>query len=151
MRKQPNSQMCFVCGVENPAGLHLAFYEDSDGSVVCHFTPGQQYQGYPGRLHGGITTALLDEVLGRAAIAHDLWVVTAKLEVRYRQPIPLAQPITVRGRLTRLRSRAVEGRAEVFLADGTLAAEAEGVLITIPEEERALIEQILPYWRVLSD
>ncbi len=151
MRKQPNSQMCFVCGLENPLGLRLAFYEEDDGSVVCQFTPRQEFQGYPGWLHGGITTALLDEVLGRAAIARDRWVATAKLEVRYRQPIPLEQPITVRGKLTRVRSRAVEARGEVLLADGTLAAEAEGVLVTISEEERARVEEILPFWQVVPD
>lgn len=151
MRKQPNSQMCFVCGLENPLGLHLAFYEDDDGSVICQFTPPQEYQGYPGWLHGGITTALLDEVLGRAAIARDLWVATAKLEVRYRHPIPLGRPITIRGELTRVRSRAVEGRAEVHLADGTLAAEAEGVLVTISEDERARVDEILPFWQVVAD
>jgi len=145
MRKQPDSQMCFVCGLENPLGLRLAFYEDDDGSAMCQFTPRQEYQGYPGWLHGGITTALLDEVLGRAAIARDLWVATAKLKVRYRQPI------TVRGKLTRVRSRAVEAREEVLLTDGTLAAEAEGVLVTIPEEERARMEEILPFWQVVPD
>ena len=145
MRKQPNSQMCFVCGLENPLGLRLAFYEDDDGSVTCQFTPRQEYQGYPGWLHGGITTALLDEVLGRAAIARDLWVATAKLKVRYRQPI------TVRGKLTRVRSRTVEARGEVLLTDGALAAEAEGVLVTIPEEERARVEEILPFWQVVPD
>jgi acyl-coenzyme A thioesterase PaaI-like protein len=143
--------MCFVCGLENPKGLHLAFYEDDGGSVVCQFTPPEEYQGYPGWLHGGITTALLDEVLGRAAIARDLWVATAKLEVRYRQPIPLGWPITIRGELTRVRSRVVEGRAEIHLADGTLAAEAEGVLVTISEEERARVEEILPFWQVVVD
>jgi acyl-coenzyme A thioesterase PaaI-like protein len=143
--------MCFVCGLENPMGLHLAFYEDDDGSVVCQFTPPQEYQGYPGWLHGGVATALLDEVLGRAAIARDLWVATARLEVRYRQPIPLGRPITILGKLTRVRSRTVEGRAEIYLTDGTLATEAEGVLVTISEEERARVEEILPLWKVSPD
>ena len=151
VRKQPNSQMCFVCGLENPLGLKLSFYEDDDGGVTCHFAPSQEYQGYPGWVHGGITTALLDEVMGRAAIARDLWVATAKLEIRYRHPIPLEQPVTVRGRLTRLRGRIVEGQAEVLLTDGTVAAEAEAVLVTIPEEERVRVEDQLSFWEVVPD
>jgi acyl-CoA thioesterase FadM len=151
MEKQPNSRMCFVCGLENPYGLRLSFYEDSDGSVMCKFAPRQEHQGYPGWLHGGITTALLDEVLGRAAIARDLWVATAKLEIRYRAPIPLEQPVTVRGWLTRVRGHAVEARGEIRLMDDTLAAEAEGVLMTIPEEEQVRVEEIMPYWRVVPD
>jgi len=151
MRKQPNSAMCFVCGLQNPLGLRLSFYEDDDGRVICQFTPRQEYQGYPGWLHGGITTAVLDEVLGRAAIARGLWAVTAKLEIRYRKPVPLGQPITVQGWLTRTRRRAVEGRGEILLPDGTLAAEAEGVLMAIPEEEQNRLEEVLPFWQVVSD
>ena len=151
MRKQPNSSMCFVCGLDNPLGLHLAFYEDGDGTVICELTPPAEYQGYPDRVHGGIVTALLDEVLGRAAIARDVWASTAKLEVRYRQPVPLQQPTTVRGRLTRLRGRVVEACGEVLLADGSLAAEARAVLVRISEDERALVEEILPLWQVVPD
>jgi acyl-coenzyme A thioesterase PaaI-like protein len=151
VRKQPNSAMCFVCGLENPRGLQLAFYQDDDGTVICQFTPPEDFQGYPGWLHGGITTALLDEVVGRAAIAHEIWVATAKLEVRYRQPIALGHPVSVAGKITRVRSRTVEGRADLYLEDGTLAAEAEAVLVTVPDEERARVEKALSAWTVVPD
>jgi acyl-coenzyme A thioesterase PaaI-like protein len=60
MEKQPNSRMCFVCGIDNPIGLKLAFYTQDDGSVMAHFSPRPEHQGYPGYLHGGIATTLLD-------------------------------------------------------------------------------------------
>jgi len=69
MEKQPNSRMCFVCGIENPIGLHLSFYTDDEGRTVARFpVPGQhrtgrpksEHQGYPGQLHGGIIPTLLD-------------------------------------------------------------------------------------------
>jgi acyl-coenzyme A thioesterase PaaI-like protein len=82
MKKQPNSQMCFVCGLENPIGLKMAFYEDDEGRVVAKFTPGDEHQGFPGVMHGGIVTALLDEVLGRVAIAAGRWMVTGRLNMR---------------------------------------------------------------------
>jgi acyl-coenzyme A thioesterase PaaI-like protein len=61
MEKQPNSRMCFVCGVDNPIGLHLSFYTDDEGQTVARFRPGPEHQGYPGHLHGGIISTLLDE------------------------------------------------------------------------------------------
>jgi hypothetical protein len=61
MEKQPNSRMCFVCGVDNPIGLHLAFYTDDEGRCIARFQPKPQHQGYPGQLHGGIISSLLDE------------------------------------------------------------------------------------------
>ncbi len=88
MRRQPNSRMCFVCGRDNPIGLRLTF--ETDGQcVVTEFTPRPEHQGYPGVLHGGIASALLDEVLGRTAIAYGRFMMTAQMEVRYRVPIPI--------------------------------------------------------------
>ena len=59
MRKQPNSRMCFLCGRENPIGLKLDFYEDPErGQVRGDFTVSEDYQGYPGVVHGGIVAAV---------------------------------------------------------------------------------------------
>jgi len=60
MEKQPNSRMCFVCGIDNPIGLHLSFYTDDQGRCVARFRPQPQHQGYPGQLHGGIISTILD-------------------------------------------------------------------------------------------
>jgi uncharacterized protein (TIGR00369 family) len=152
MQKQPNSRMCFVCGMQNPIGLKAFFYQDEEGRVVAHFTGKEEHQGYPGVMHGGIVTALLDEVIARVAIAQDLlWGVTAKLEVRFRRPVPLGQPLTLVGEMTRLRSRTVEAHGEIRLEDGTVAAEAEGVYIRLPQEEIKRMEEELGFWEVVPD
>ncbi len=52
MEKQPNSRMCFVCGIDNPVGLHLAFYTDDQGRCVARFRPQPQHQGYPANCTG---------------------------------------------------------------------------------------------------
>ncbi|MCK4890494.1 MAG: PaaI family thioesterase, partial [Candidatus Aminicenantes bacterium] len=53
-KKQPNSKMCFVCGLKNSFGLHSSFYELENGELMAIFSPGEEHQGYPGRLHGRI-------------------------------------------------------------------------------------------------
>ena len=60
IEKQPNSRMCFVCGIDNPIGLHLHFYTDGEGRCVARFRPKPEHQGYPGHPHGGIISTLLD-------------------------------------------------------------------------------------------
>jgi acyl-coenzyme A thioesterase PaaI-like protein len=57
VEKQPNSRMCFVCGIENPIGLK--FYTDDGGRCIARFQPKPEHQGYPGHLHGGIISTLL--------------------------------------------------------------------------------------------
>ena len=65
-RKQPNSKMCFVCGMKNSFGLQTFFYELENNELLAIFKPGEEHQSYPGRLHGGIAAAILYETIGRA-------------------------------------------------------------------------------------
>ena len=71
MEKQPNSACCFICGVENVAGVHVRFYntvnDQGDPEVLARFTGQPVHQGYPGRMHGGVVSGILDEVIGRAS------------------------------------------------------------------------------------
>lgn len=47
MEKQPNSRMCFVCGIENSLGLHLKFYTGDEGRCIAPFRPKPEHQGFP--------------------------------------------------------------------------------------------------------
>lgn len=148
MRKQPNSKLCFVCGRENPIGLHLQFFTDAENRVHARFTPCLEHQSYPGILHGGLISTLLDETIGRTAIASDLWCMTVKLLVRFRKPVPLNQEIRLTGEMTRKTGRLLEGRGVLQLQDGTVAAEATGTFIRIPEDQIEPYRTALEWWRV---
>ena len=155
-QRQPNSRMCFVCGVQNPIGLKIIF--ETDGKRVwTQFTPQDEHQGYPGVLHGGITFALLDEVIGRAAmeLGDTPWMMTAKADMRFRKPVPIGEELTLMGELTRVRSRTVEGYGELRLSDGSVAVEATALYIKVPEslaeQVKERMEEEMKYWRVIED
>jgi acyl-coenzyme A thioesterase PaaI-like protein len=59
--------MCFLCGIDNPIGLHLKFYTDNERRCIARFQPKPEHQGYPGQLHGGIISMLLTGAMGRVA------------------------------------------------------------------------------------
>jgi acyl-coenzyme A thioesterase PaaI-like protein len=128
------SRMCLVCGVENQSGLKGRFFELDSGELLGVFRPGEGHQGYPGRLHGGLASAMLDETIGRAVnIANaDEWGVTVELTLRYRKPVPLGPDIKVVGRITRDSSRLFEGSGEIVLDDGSIAVEATGKYLKLP-------------------
>lgn len=151
MDKQPNSRYCFLCGTENPISLDLAFFDDGEDRVVAEFTPQEEHQGYPGTLHGGITCALLDETIGRTLVPYDIWAMTAELNVRFRKQIPLGQSLQIVGELVRLRSRTMEGKGEICLADGSVGATAEAKYILLPDEEVEAFKEELDYWRVVPE
>lgn len=130
--KQYSSHMCFVCGVDNDAGLHAHFYQVDDRTCVGRFLPDEHHQGYPGRVHGGVISAMLDETLGRAVWGDaKTWGVTAELTVRYKAPVPLGEMLTVVGRITYERRRLFKAEGELLTADGTVAVEANGTYVKL--------------------
>jgi acyl-coenzyme A thioesterase PaaI-like protein len=143
------SRMCLVCGTENASGLHARFYELDGGELVGLFRPRREHQGYPGRLHGGIASAVLDETIGRAVNAGDsaVWGVTVELTVRYRRPVPLDEELRVVGRLTKDSSRLFEGTGEILLAEGEVAVEASGKYLKMPIERIAEGDFDVTDWR----
>lgn len=138
VRKQQSSKNCFICGVENDFGLKARFYETNDAELWALFTPKDEHQSYPNRMHGGVASAILDETIGRAiCVGQDemIWGVTTELIVKYRKPVPLGQELTAKARITYHRGRFFEGEAELCLPDGTVAASAKGKYIIVPEEK----------------
>ncbi len=132
--KQPNSHQCFVCGLQNPIGLKLTFHDNGEDEVHCEYSISEEYQGYPGIAHGGIVAAILDEVVGRTSLIGDPMhlMMTAKMEIKYRQPVPLNTPLTITGKRTKDRGRVKQARGEIRLPDGSLAVEAFLTIIDLP-------------------
>jgi len=127
--KQPNSKMCFVCGLENDFGLKSRFYELENNEIMAVFMPSDEHQSYPGRLHGGIAAAILDETIGRAALKHkssDFWGVTVDFSMKFRKPVPLDGEIRVIARVTKENKRTFEGTGEIILSDNAVAVEGNG-------------------------
>ncbi|NCA76840.1 MAG: PaaI family thioesterase [Alphaproteobacteria bacterium] len=134
-KKQYNSRMCFVCGLENNFGLHASFYETDSNELVAIVTPSEQHQSYPGRMHGGLAATILDETIGRA-IANgkedQVWGVTLELTTKYRKPIPLGVELRIVGRVSRDDHRFFEGSGEILLPDGSVAVSAAGKYMKVP-------------------
>jgi uncharacterized protein (TIGR00369 family) len=126
-------QSCFVCGQQNEEGLRTVYRVEGD-RIVTEFIGEPRHQGFPGVLHGGILATLLDETMGRTALFERAWVMTGRLEVRYRQPAPIGQRLTVSAWATRVRRQSVEARGEVRGPEGELFADARGMFLKVPEE-----------------
>ena len=134
---QPNSKQCFVCGLSNPFGLHLKFYETGPGEVTAEYTVPEHYQGYPGVVHGGIVAAMLDEVAGRALMGSGetpRFMVTARLEVRYRKNVPVGLPLRLTGLAGKSRGRSATAVGSICDIEGNLLAEADALLVDIPAD-----------------
>jgi acyl-coenzyme A thioesterase PaaI-like protein len=155
-QRQPNSTYCFICGRENPIGLHLHIYETAPGEVTSTYMAPEHFQGYPGVLHGGIVAAMIDEISGRAHMGSDpgnpRFMFTAKLEVKYRRNVPIGRPLKIIGKAGKTRGKSAEAWAGVYDAEtDELLAEGNTLLINVPEEQfdKSRLEEL--GWKVDPD
>lgn len=134
LKKQNSSKSCLVCGVENDLGLKARFYQLENGELVSIFNSKEFHQSYPGRVHGGISAAILDETIGRAISISDetIWGVTGSLEIRYKKPVPLDCEIITVARVTRDTRKLFEGTGEIILPNGEIAVTASAKYVKMP-------------------
>lgn len=133
---------CFVCGPENPAGLHLHFHW-GEGRAETRLFLRDAHQGYTGVAHGGIIGAVLDEVMVYAAVSRGHWVATAEMTIRYLKPVRLGQTYVVTGEVIRAQRRLIEASAEVRDEAGNVVASATGKLLQgrpVGDAERKALE-----------
>ncbi len=154
--KQPNSRMCFICGLENPVGLHLHIYETAPGEVETRYTAPEHFQGYPGVLHGGIVGAILDELSGRSLMGSDpmspRFMFTAKLEIKYRKNVPVGVPLRIRGRAGKSRGKSAQAWAGIYdERTDELLAEANTLLINVPSDQFNNSDLERLGWKVYPD
>jgi acyl-coenzyme A thioesterase PaaI-like protein len=139
-RETDLARYCYACGDLNPIGLHLEFEMDGDWAVA-QFVALQEHQGYPGYVHGGIVSALLDEAMGWATYGRKIWALTGRLETRFRDIVPTNELLTVRGKIENDRGRTLEVIAELRDNDGKLLAESKGLMFRATGEQARLIEE----------
>ena len=108
------------------------------------------YHSYPGLVHGGVVAAMLDECVGRVALIgdHHHFMVSVKLEVKFRHPVPTETPLRIGGRIVKLRGRLGKAVGELTLPDGTVAAQTAMTLADLPKSIRKKANLAALGWRV---
>jgi len=128
-----DDRMCFACGENNPIGLKLQFKFDGD-RYVTRFTPRREHQGYVGVTHGGIVSAVLDEVMARLVSVKGYEAPTAELVVRLKRPAVTGQELTFTGWIVGERGRVIDCAAEARDDSGQIVAEATARMMRIRHE-----------------
>jgi acyl-coenzyme A thioesterase PaaI-like protein len=124
---------CFGCGSDNDAGIKLKDLRlDDDGVTRATLRPASHHAGFPGVLHGGVSMAALDEVMGYACrfISGD-WYATAKIDFKFRRPVPPSGALAVEAGVTS-GTRRLQTWGKLLLSDGSVAIEATGLFLPAP-------------------
>jgi len=117
---------CFGCSSANPAGLKLEFTEKDD-YVVSVWNPSDNFQGYPGVLHGGIIATLLDETAAWCVyVKAETAGVTSSMFIRYNHPVYISKgAVRIEAVLAGRDDKYAEINCRLFDSDNKLCAEAD--------------------------
>ena len=126
-------RLCYGCGDLNPEGLGIQF-EVEGATVTGRFTARKEHQGFPGVVHGGVAAAVMDEAMGWAMRAAGAWAMTARMEVKYRKPLPLGEEVIVTAEVVRDRGKRLEAMSDIRTQSGERITQATGVFLRVPEE-----------------
>jgi len=123
---------CVVCSSANAKGLHLKFDVADDGSITATFQCDEAFEGYPGVLHGGVISSILDGAMGNCMFARGQATVTVEITIRFRHPVVTHQKATVSARVTQSSHPLYLLEAEIA-QDGKVKATAKGKYYDQPE------------------
>ena len=126
----PKTNLCYVCGPDNAAGLHVRFVADGEHGSLASYTARTEHDGWPGLMHGGVAFALMDEAIAWALYFQGLFGLTARVETRFRQPIRAGTELTIRAWTLGRRRRLIDARAEIRINSGQkpLVAQADATM-----------------------
>lgn len=120
---------CFACGQLNSGGLHLQLHVDGERCWTEFVIP-RRFEGWEGITHGGILSAIVDEVMAWSLITVDHVGVTARLEVDFRRPVAIDQPIRAEGWIVERRRRRFDTAATVLDRDtGVVLVQARAIYL----------------------
>jgi acyl-coenzyme A thioesterase PaaI-like protein len=110
----------FVSGLTNPLGLGASLRREGDVAVM-DVTLGRAFEGAPGRAHGGVVAALIDETMGLVLAIHGVLAFTGQLDITYLAPTPIGEALCARAWLARHAHRKLFVEASVRANDVDVA------------------------------
>jgi uncharacterized protein (TIGR00369 family) len=128
---------CFACGSLNVHGMHLELHAGAD-TCWTELTLDDRFEGWDGIGHGGIVCTILDEVMAWALVDHDVWGLTARMQVEFKRPVRIGQAIRAEGRVVEARRRLVTASGRIVdRATGELLATSVGTYVAAPDARKA--------------
>jgi uncharacterized protein (TIGR00369 family) len=103
----------------------MEFDIDDDGGVQATFQCDETFEGYPGMVHGGVISSILDGAMSNCMFARGLATVTVEMTTRFRHPVTIGQEAMVSARITRVSHPLYLLEAEI-VQDDRVKATAEG-------------------------
>lgn len=122
-----------VSGSANPWSIPLHVQRQGDRAVTT-VRLGPAFEGAPGRSHGGVVSAIFDDLCGFVLVTEQVMAYTASLTIGYRAATPLHEPITFACWLDRREGRKLSIRGACHSGEQLLTTcDALFVVVDLPD------------------
>ena len=136
----------FGVNPDNPGGLHLSFKPIENGGEYvkarAETSVTDTFEGPPGHVHGGISSAILDEAMGNVCFKNKFFCVSATQTTDWHRPTPLNTPLVIESWIKSVEDKKVTAESKLMLRDGTILVTAHGVYIDRPDLFKKFAEQL---------
>ncbi|MBY0369260.1 hypothetical protein K2X33_01145 [bacterium] len=142
---------CFVCApaANNPRGLDLSFVQTEHGAKTV-FTLPTCFQSYPGFLHGGIVSCVIDETMAYAGVfRYQKLPLTRKMTLSYRRGVEAGKEFICESQITAESETGFSAKASVSLPGRGIfvLGEADFILPTAEQAFRLMPGEAGEQWR----
>jgi acyl-coenzyme A thioesterase PaaI-like protein len=130
---------CFGCGQENPDGLRIKIYKETENRLTGTFTPRETMGGFPQIVHGGVQFTALDCMAGWCtfilrARGQKVVPLTKSATMRYLKPVRLGAQISLVADIV-AEGPPLSIKAAILDASGAPLTEADFEYVMLPQEK----------------
>lgn len=131
-KKLANAKNCLVCG-SRPSDLNLKIFVLSDHTLYTSFTSTDFQQSYSGITHGGVISAVLDELACRAYTPYypEKLAMTGSLKVKFLKPVLTDHLHFAFAKVLTITDKYFSASSAIFNENQEKCAEAEGIFIFV--------------------
>lgn len=124
---------CFGCDRDNPAGLGISFFRDTEGRLAAACSPTGIHRGLGRIVNGGLVTTFAEELAAAAAGERgDGGLVVSRIEVKYERPAYIDTPMRAVVTSLKQENKAVDVSVDVS-SDGQRVAQLSATFVLMSE------------------
>ncbi len=137
----------FVTSETNQCGLQVSIHHDQNGGVSCSWHSSDKFEGYPQTLHGGISFAILDELLAYAIFEqYATFAVTISSQTNWHGRIKIGSTIYAKALVKKRFWRFVRVKGKILNEKGRVVVSMNALFYipTKPEFKKLIDLSIMP-------
>lgn len=116
---------CFGCSEKNPIGLNLKFTY-ANKMAKTEWVPTKEYEGFPGILHGGIISTIIDETMAKVIEHVGIFAFTVEMNVKFKDKTKTGEKLIAKAEFVEKRKKILYTKAKILNENGNVTAEGEG-------------------------